>query len=137
MVRLWRVRLAAVPMCPPCHQGSYADGTRWGEHVAISRPLCRAQGVITKLDGMWDFPVARFGPPGHDRLRAGVVGANRAHRFPQDAPAYHSPCPRVTLQERTYVGVAALRSLIRREVSFTECIILTKIVVPKPLTGIE
>src|SRR5207248_539249 len=40
-------------MSPLGHQASSADETRWGEHVAISRPLCRAQSVTTKSDGMW------------------------------------------------------------------------------------
>src|SRR5215475_3684760 len=37
---------------PLGHQVSSADETRWGGHVAISRPSCRAQGVTTKVDGM-------------------------------------------------------------------------------------
>jgi hypothetical protein len=32
-----------------------AEATQWGDHIASARPSCRAQGVTTKSDGMWDL----------------------------------------------------------------------------------
>jgi hypothetical protein len=61
---------------PPGYQVLSADETRWGSHVVIARPLCRAQGVTTQAGGMWPFPpIAR--PPCRPTLHRWVPPLSR------------------------------------------------------------